>query len=155
MKKTSIKQIYIFSMISHMVALICSIVGIILLILYSKELMGYVGRIAGLVFVICIIAAFAFLIALSLKKIIALLRDYQALKNKQYVSIIGKVIGFKKNREPESGVQINDKPIIKLSGTSEEIVLNINDRIVVGETYKFNYLKNSKIAEIIEIINTI
>ena len=36
--------------------------------------------------------------------------------------------------------------------TNEKIELIINDNIMVGETYKFNYLKNSKIAEIIEKI---
>ena len=32
--------------------------------------------------------------------------------------------------------------------TNEEIILNINDKLIVGDTYTFDYLKNSKIAEI-------
>ena len=61
-----------------------------------------------------------------------------------------KVLKFKKNREPESGVQINDKPIVLVLDTNEEVELIINDKIMIGETYKFNYLKNCKIAEVVE-----
>ena len=57
---------------------------------------------------------------------------------------------FKRNREPESGVQINDKPIVLILDTSEEVELIINDKIMIDETYKFNYLKNCKIAEVVK-----
>ena len=60
---------------------------------------------------------------------------------------------FKRNREPKSGVQINDKPILLKLDTGEEIQLIINDKILVGEIYKFNYLKHCKIAEVVEKMN--
>ena len=41
-------------------------------------------------------------------------------------------------------------PIVLILDTSEEVELIINDKIMIGEIYKFNYLKNCKIAEVIE-----
>lgn len=148
MKKTSINQMYVFAMICHMFTLICGICGSILIIVFNKDLIDTIGEIFGLIFIIGIIIAFIFLVILSLKVIIILIKDFKGYKNKNYISITGKVIGFKKNREPESGMQINDKPIIKIVNTNEEIVLNINDKILVGEIYNFKYLQYSKIAEI-------
>jgi hypothetical protein len=118
------------------------------MIVFNKDLINTTGEIFGLIFIIGIVVAFIFLIIFSLKVIIILLKDFKAYKHKNYISITGKVIAFKRNREPESGMQINDKPIIKILNTNEEIVLNINDKILVGETYNFNYLQYSKIAEI-------
>lgn len=148
MKKTSINQMYVFTMICHIFTLICGICGSILIIVFNKDLIDTIGEIFGLIFIIGIIIAFIFLIILSLKVIIILIKDFKAYKNKNYIYITGKVIGFKKNREPESGMQINDKPIIKILNTNAEIVLNINDKILVGEIYNFKYLQYSKIAEI-------
>ena len=148
MKKTSISQMYVFTMICHIFTLICGISGSILMIVFNKDLINTTGEIFGLIFIIGIVVAFIFLIIFSLKVIIILLKDFKAYKYKNYISITGKVIAFKRNREPESGMQINDKPIIKILNTNEEIVLNINDKILVGETYNFNYLQYSKIAEI-------
>ncbi len=141
---------YCFTMICHVLSLICAIVGTAFMIIYYDELIRNVGKVLGLIFVIGVILTFMFLMIFSLKTIITMLKDYNALRNKQYCLVVGKVIGFKRNREPESGVQINDKPVIIAIETNEKIVLNINDRILIGETYKFNYLKNCKIAEIIE-----
>lgn len=152
MKKTTICQIYYFSIICNLFALLCGVAGIIIMLIYSNEFTSNQGKIFELTVVIVIIVAFIFLVLLSTKKLIALFKDYNAVKSKNYISIIGKVIKFKRNREPESGVQINDQPIITILDTNEEIVLIINDKILIGEIYKFNYLYNSKIAEIVEKI---
>ena len=34
--------------------------------------------------------------------------------------------------------------------TNEEIELTVNDKITVNEIYRFNYLQNCKIAEVVE-----
>ncbi len=83
---------------------------------------------------------------------ITLLKDIKSLKNNNYISIIGTVLNFEKNIEPESGAQIDNTPTVLISDTNEKVTLRINDKVIVGETYKFNYLKNSKIAEVVEKI---
>lgn len=120
------------------------------MIVNYNEFIVNAGKILGIIFLICIVGLFAILIIFSIKVIITLLKDLKSLKNNDYISIIGKVIKFKKNIEPESGVQINDTPIVLILDTNKEVELIINDKIMIGETYKFNYLENCKIAEVVE-----
>ena len=117
-----------------------------------KEFIEIFGKILGIIFLIGIVGLFVALIIFSIKVIITLLKDAKSLKSNDYVSIVGKVLKFKRNIEPESGVQINDRPIVLILDTGEEVELFINDKIMIGETYKFNYLKNCKIAEVVEKI---
>ena len=153
MKKTSIRRLYWFTMECHIFVLICGVVaGLIMLINYNSFIDSF-GKVVGIIFLVFIIGMFIVLIFFSTKVIVALLKDFKSLKNNDYISIIGKVLKFKRNREPESGVQINDKPILLKLDTGEEIQLIINDKILVGEIYKFNYLKHCKIAEVVEKMN--
>lgn len=152
MKKTSIRQLYWFTMICHIFVLICGIVASVIMSINYNSFIESVGKTLGIIFLIFVIGLFIVLIFFSTKVIVILLKDSKSLKNNDYVSIIGKVLKFKRNREPESGVQINDKPIVLILDTSEEVELIINDKIMVGETYKFNYLKNCKIAEVVDKI---
>lgn len=153
MKKTSIRQLYWFTMICHIFVLICSIVISVIMTVNYNSFIESIGKVLGIIFLIGVVGLFVVLIVFSIKVIITLLKDLESLKNNDYISIIGKVLKFKKNIEPESGIQINDKPIVLILDTSEEVELIINDKIMIGETYKFNYLKNCKIAEVVEKIN--
>ncbi len=152
MKKTSIRQLYWFTMICHIFVLICSIVISVIMTVNYNSFIESIGKVLGIIFLIGVVGLFVVLIVFSIKVIITLLKDLKSLKNNDYISIIGKVLKFKKNIEPESGIQINDKPIVLILDTSEEVELIINDKIMIGETYKFNYLKNCKIAEVVEKI---
>lgn len=152
MKKTTIRQLYYFTMICHIFSLMCGVAGSIVILIYSNEFINGIGKTLGIIFIIGIVSLFAILIVFSVNVIITLIKDRESLKNTDFISIIGKVIKFRRNRDPESGAQINDKPIVMIVDTNEEIELVINDRIMIGETYKFNYLKNCKIAEIVEKI---
>lgn len=152
MKKTSIHELYWFTMICHLVVLICGIVTSIVMIVNYTFFIGSFGKVLGIIFLIVIVGLLVVLIASSIKVIITLLTDLKSLKNNDFISVIGKVLKFKKNREPESGAQINDKPIVLILDTNEEIELIINDKIRIGETYKFNYLRKCKIAEVVEKI---
>ena len=152
MKKTSIHQLYWFTVVCYIFTLICGAVGSILILIYANEFIDSLGKIWGLIFITGIIFALIFLAFYSSKTIIILLKDFLDLKNNEYVSIIGKVIAFKKNRDPDFGMQINNNPVVLILGTKDKIELFINDKIMIGETYKFNYLKNCKIAEIVEKI---
>lgn len=118
--------------------------------IFSKDFIDLFGRIWGIIVVVGMCLMFTAFIIFSLIGLIVLLKDYKALKHNSFVSITGKVIGLKRNRNPDSCAQINDHPIVMIMDTNEEIVLILNDWVTVGETYKFNYLKNSKIAEIVE-----
>lgn len=152
MKKTSIRQLYWFIMISYIVLLMCGIGGIIIMIINYNGFINDFGKALGITFLIVIIGLFVTWIVFLLIMIVPLLKDAKSLKNNDYVSIIGKVVKFKKNKEPESGVQINNSSIVLILDTNEEIELIVNDKIMVGETYRFNYLKNCRVAEVIEKI---
>ena len=135
-------------MIGHLCALICVIGGSVIIIINYKGFIESVGKTLGIILLVGIVGLFVILIVFSIKAIMILLKDIKSLKRHEYVTIIGKVLRFKKNRELESGAQTNDNPIVLILGTNEEVGLIINDKISVGETYKFNYLKNCKIAEV-------
>ena len=151
MKKTSIHQLYWYTMICRIFALICSIGASVLMTVNYSSFIESLGKALGIIFLIGVVGGLVVLIISLIKEIMTLLKDLKSLKNNDFISIIGKVLKFKKNIEP-AGVQINDIPIVLILDTGEEIELFINDKIMIGETYKFNYLKNCKIAEVIEKI---
>ena len=136
-------------MVCHIFALICGIVCSIIMIANYEGFIEIIGKVLGIIFLIGVVGLLVILIIFSIKVIVTLLKDAKSLKNNDFVSIRGKVLKFKRNREPESGIQINDKPIVLILDTNEEVELIINDKIMIGETYKFNYLKNCKIAEVV------
>ena len=148
MKKTSIRQLYWFTMICHIFVIICCIVTSVIMTVNYNSFIESIGKVLGIIFLVGVVVLLVVLIAFSIRGIITLLKDLKSLKNNDYISIIGKVLKFNKNIEPESGIQINDKPIVLILDTGEEVELIINDKIMIGETYKFNYLKHSKIAEL-------
>lgn len=151
MKKT-ISEMYWFSMISNLFLLACSIAGCIVVLVYTSSGIMNFGVVLETIFVIAIILTFALWCYLLVKDLVALMKDYKAEKSHNYISVIATVIRFKRNTEPESGVQINDTPIVMNIDTSEEILLKLNDSVEIGETYKFNYLKNCRIGEIVKKI---
>ena len=149
MRKSTICKMYYYTMISCVFTLICGVAcGVVTAVYFNEFYNDY--KVFGTIFVIFIISLSLFLILSSLKGLICLLKDFRDLKNNKFITVIGKVIKFERNREPESGAQINDKPVVMILDTNEQIVLSINDETKIGETYKFNYLKNCKIAEIVE-----
>ena len=150
MRKTSIKHLYWLSMISIIFVLMCSIACIITLIIKHNECILLFGNLFGTLFLLVIVVVFTIMFIYSIKSIIIMIKDIKSLRNKEYISIIAKVLRFKKNKDPESGVQINDRPIVLRLDTGEILELSINDKVAIGETYKFNYLKHSKIAEVVE-----
>ena len=110
----------------------------------------------GFTWWIVIVVAFFFLFVAicvsSIKKIMVLLKDREAVKQKEFVTIVGKVVGFKKNILPDVG-QVNNIPIILTNDTNEKIELHIyEENVKIGETYKFQFLENSKIGEVVEHI---
>lgn len=58
-------------------------------------------------------------------------------------------LALKKNREPESGIQINDTPIIE-TAKKQHISLNVGSFLEKGKYYTFYYYKNSRIAKAVE-----
>ena len=68
----------------------------------------------------------------TIEAINTLLKDLKSLKNKEYISIIGKVLRFKPNIPVRAKIQINDQPVIQILDTHEEIELFINDKIIIG-----------------------
>lgn len=152
MKKTSIRQLYNFCMFSSIFTLICGIVAPIVLLINFNGFVDQFGKILGIIFVVVLVIGMFIVFLSSLMEITALCKDNKAMRNNNYITIIGRVIRFERNINPETGAQINVKPVVMIIDTNEEIVLLINDKVRIGQAYKFNYLPNSKIAEIVENI---
>lgn len=153
MKKTSIRELYRFQMVSHIFVILCEIITVVFITLNYNSFIESFGIIWSIVFLIFIIGTLSLLAISTIEDINTLLKDLKSLKNNDYISIIGKVLKFKKNINPRAKIQINNKPVIQILDTNEEIELFINDKIIIGETYKFKYLKNTKIAEVVEKIS--
>ena len=157
MKKTTIRQLYYFSLVCHVFMLLCGILGCVFMIVYVKRFFMQGKPVFVIVFCISILILFLLLIALSLKTLTILAKDHKFLIDKEFLTVSGKVIGFARNRDPESGAQINDCPIIRvldgldIESADSQIVLHINDKVLIGETYVFRYLKYSKLAEVSQI----
>ena len=49
MKKTSIHQLYWFTMVCYIFALICGVMGSILILIYANEFIDSLGKIWGLI----------------------------------------------------------------------------------------------------------
>ena len=151
MKKPSISQIYLSRIIFNICLIpICS-TWVIYLLIDCKDFFGDIGIFAYVLYPVVVVFSVAFIVS-SLRTVITLLKDRKSVKNKKYIEITGKVIKFKKNINPDTGYQINDTPVVLILDTDEEIELSVEEEIQVGETYKFNYLENCKIAEVVEKI---
>ena len=98
MKKTSIRQLYWFTMICHIFVLICGIVACVIMVVNYNGFIESIGQVLGIIFLIGVVGLFVVLIAFSIKVIVILLKDLKSLKNNDYISIIGKVLKFKKNK---------------------------------------------------------
>lgn len=150
MKNSSIRKLYFFVLFSNIFAILGRIACIVFLTACCLDLFKNSHKTIVLIAFVIIITIFAILVIFLTKYICKLLKDLNAVKNKNYITIIAQVKRFKKNVDPDSGRQSNTRPIVSVVNTKDELELNINDEIILGETYKFNYLKNSHIAEIVE-----
>lgn len=150
MKNCSIRKLYFFVLFSNIFAILGGIACIVFLTACCLDLFKNSHKTIVLIAFVIIITIFAILVIFLTKYICKLLKDLNAVKNKNYITIIAQVKRFKKNVDPDSGRQSNTRPIVSVVNTKDELELNINDEIILGETYKFNYLKNSHIAEIVE-----
>ncbi len=102
----------------------------------------------GLAIFIALMCVFAICLLCSILGLIPIVRDYKAYTKKQYCEVCGKVIGFKWNLGTADGIQHNTIPII-VTANGKKIVLKVGKELEVGKTYRFYYLRYTKIAEII------
>lgn len=152
-EKNSIHNLYWFALISYTFTLICVLVTASCLPIFLFEKFTSYSVVLWIVFVVAVAILCVLFIIYCIKKIFSLLKDFKSLKSKEYISFIGKVIRFEINKDSETGVQINNTPVVVNIETNEEIELTVNDFIDIGGVYRFNYLENSKIAEIVEKIS--
>ncbi len=75
MKKTSIRELYYFTMICHIFTLLCGIVGSVIIPIFSNEFINFFDKVFGIIFIIGVVGAFLILIVFSIDVIITLLRD--------------------------------------------------------------------------------
>ncbi|MGI6770834.1 MAG: hypothetical protein ACOX5Y_00190 [Acholeplasmataceae bacterium] len=150
--KETIKGTYYLNLAGHLFLFFCGIGFAIFIFINRVEFINIniFGKIGGIIFVIFILIGLIILIILSLKEVIKLMKDYKSIKANKYITIIGKVIKFRRNRDPETGLQMNNRPIVLVKDTNEKIELFTHSILRVGHSYIFNYLKNSKIAEAVE-----
>ncbi len=146
--KNNIMRMYILELIIITFSLLCGIIGVVFTILYNSTFLEI--DFFGIVIFIGSVIGFSLLGIFAVKEFIPLLRDCKDLRKGNFKIAYGKVVGFQKNRDPDSGRQINSRPIIQIEGKSDTIVLKVNANLEVGKKYGFEYLKHSKIAQIYE-----
>ena len=79
-------------------------------------------------------------------------KDYMYLETNRPIQIEGKVIGYSKVTSGDDLTVTKSWPIILIDGTNEKITLNIvksEEKLQVEKSYKFFYLPNTKIADVI------
>ena len=121
-----------------------------LLCCYWNSLL-YQGTLVGIICILIIAVSALILLYFCVKNSIPLIKDWSDFRSDNFLIIEGVVIGFEKNREPESNAQINDTPIIETEN-KQHISLNDNSFLEKGKYYTFYYYKNSKIAKAALII---
>lgn len=169
MKKHSIRNVYLFELVMHTFVIICNIIlGVFVPIMLSSNA-NKTGKEMNVFLVVLFFIVVAICGGLSLIRWIKLLMDLRAFKNKDFVSMKGKVLRFKRNSD-DTG-QVNNKPVVLNLETNEEIVLllreprrvphklnddtilHMDDTLAIGGIYTFSYLKHSRIAEVVEKIS--
>ena len=75
MKKTSIRQLYWFTMICHIFVILCGIVTSVIMNVNYNSFIESVGKVLGIIFLIGVDGLFVVLIVFSIKVIITLLKS--------------------------------------------------------------------------------
>ena len=152
MSKSSIEERFQFNLIGTIIMTVLMLAPEIIIIVDRQKVIDEWGFTWWIVGVVAFFILFVAICVNSIKDIMVLLKDRNAVKQKEFVTIVGKVVGFKENRIPDVG-QVNNIPIILTSDTNEKIELHIyEENVKIGETYKFQFLENSKIGEVVEHI---
>ena len=87
------------------------------------------------------------LISLSIR-LVKILKDYEDMEKRNYVVFVGKVIKLKLYEQ--DGTIYNETPIVLNVATQEKFKIYLtHNEVGLGQTYEFNLLKNSKIAEVV------
>lgn len=144
--KETIKKTYYFSLLVYLFIFLCSFVFAVLFFINRIDFIHVHEKIKGIILIIFILIGLIILTIFSLKELIKLMMDYKAVKAKKYIEITGKVLEYKRNRNLVMAAQMY-KIIVLVKDTNETIQLFTYSVVRVGQSYKFNYLKNSKIAE--------
>ena len=81
-------------------------------------------------------------------RLVKILKDYEDMEKRNYVVFVGKVIKLKLYEQ--NGTIYNETPIVLNVATQEKFKIYLtHNEVGLGQTYEFNLLKNSKIAEVV------
>lgn len=81
-------------------------------------------------------------------RLVKILKDYEDMEKRNYVVFVGKVVKLKLYER--NGTIYNETPIVLNVATQEKFKIYLtHNEVGLGQTYEFNLLKNSKIAEVI------
>lgn len=81
-------------------------------------------------------------------RLVKILKDYEAMEKRNYVVFVGKVVKLKLYEH--NGTIYNETPIVLNVATQEKFKIYLtHNEVGLGQTYEFNLLKNSKIAEVV------
>ena len=81
-------------------------------------------------------------------RLVKILKDYEDMEKRNYVVFVGKVIKLKLYEQ--DGTIYNETPIVLNVATQEKFKIYLtHNEVGLGQTYEFNLLKNSKIAEVV------
>lgn len=82
-------------------------------------------------------------------KFILCLKDLPSVINNNFTEMVGTVYRYARN-ESETGQQLNNYPKIKILNSDLIIELFVNKGTEINKTYRFIYLKNTKIGAVKE-----
>ncbi len=146
--KLSLKNLYKAYWFINLFGYLITIVLIVFLCCYWNSLLDQ-GTLIGVICIVIIAVSALILLYSCIKNSIPLIKDWNDFRNDHFSIIEGVVVGFEKNREPESGIQIDDTPIIE-TAKKQHISLNVGSFLEKGKYYTFYYYKNSRIAKAVE-----
>lgn len=154
-KKYSLKSIYRAHLVIYIIFIAMFLSMIILMSCHFNEIIIQLKMPKTLA--ICAIIGVLLLLfsgtVSAVKQTVILFKDYKDVVHNNYITVTATDVRFAKNINPDTGIQMNNKPVIRDIQSNEEITVFTNDEIDIGETYKFNYIKNCKLAEVVEKVS--
>jgi len=138
---------YVF-FIASMIFSIVLLVGIIVLF-FSEHIFFEIEESTSHIIKYSLILMLCIAESYFVYKLIVCLKNFNSIRKNKFKTIIGTVYKYARN-ESEMGQQLNSHPIIKLLNSEETIELFINKGTELNKSYRFIYLKHTKIGAVEE-----
>lgn len=144
--RASIKELFYMNFCFLLFMMIFSFAFLIFICFSLSSFVDAFDKFGTVIYIILIVFLIVIL-GILIINMVPCFKELKYIKTNSCLEIEGEVIGFKKNKDPESGTQVNSLAIIKY-GNDEKIVLKVNDFLKINTVYTFIYLPNTKTAKV-------